>query len=318
MNLLPHPRSLTRKAGFYVLPTQAVLHLDASLPRAEVMLPLAERLKAAAANAGANLELVTGPANHPRLAIRAFQSTAVPNHDEGYTLEIGSTGVRIHYRAEPGLRASIATLRQLLAEYGRRLPRLIIRDYPDFRHRGVMLDISRGRVPRVETLMELVEHLALFKINQFQLYTEHTFAYRDYEPVWKDWGAITADEILRLDARCRELGIELVPNQNSFGHLRYWLEYPPAPQTGRSFRALRRRRRRFPALPNHACSRKQGHPALPARPLRRTAAPFLQHAVQRRLRRNLGSWAGPETAGFASQREKAGFTLTSSRPFTAK
>jgi hypothetical protein len=32
---------------------------------------------------------------------------------------------------------------------------------------------------------------------------------------------------MRLDARCRQLGIELVPNQNSFGHLRYWLEYPP-------------------------------------------------------------------------------------------
>ena len=30
-----------------------------------------------------------------------------------------------------------------------------------------------------------------------------------------------------LSVRCRQLGIELVPNQNSFGHLRYWLEYPP-------------------------------------------------------------------------------------------
>jgi len=29
-----------------------------------------------------------------------------------------------------------------------------------------------------------------------------------------------------LDARCRELGIDLVPNQNSFGHLRYFLEHP--------------------------------------------------------------------------------------------
>jgi hexosaminidase len=227
LNLLPYPRSLRRQAGFYVLPTQATLHLDVSLPRAELMLPLAERLIAVAAGAGVDLDLVTGPPDHPRLAIRAFQSTAAPDHPEGYALEIAAKGITIHYRAEPGLRAAFATLRQLLTEYGRRLPRLIVRDYPDFRHRGVMLDISRGRVPRLETLLELVEHLALFKINQFQLYTEHTFAYRNFEPVWKDWGAITGDEILQLDARCRELGIELVPNQNSFGHLRYWLEYPP-------------------------------------------------------------------------------------------
>ncbi len=191
------------------------------------MLPLAERLRSAAASAGVELEVVTGSPDHPKLAIRAFQSTAAPDHLEGYTLEIGAKGIRIHYRTEAGLRASIATLRQLLAEYGRRLPCLVIGDYPDFHHRGVMLDISRGRVPCLETLVELVEHLALFKINEFQLYTEHTFAYRNYEPVWKGWGPITGDEILRLDTRCQELGIELVPNQNSFGHLRYWLEYPP-------------------------------------------------------------------------------------------
>ena len=121
----------------------------------------------------------------------------------------------------------MATLRQLLREYGRRLPCLAIRDYPDFAKRGLMLDVSRGRVPRLETLLDLTSQLADFKINEFQLYTEHTFAYRNYEPVWRDWGALTGEEILKLDAHCRRLGIELVPNQNSFGHLRYWLAYPP-------------------------------------------------------------------------------------------
>ena len=94
----------------------------------------------------------------------------------------------IHYRQAGGLRAAVATLRQLLREYGRRLPRLVIRDYPDFARRGVMLDVSRGRVPNLQTLLELVEHLADFKVNEFQLYMEHTFAYRNYEPVWRGWG----------------------------------------------------------------------------------------------------------------------------------
>ena len=79
----------------------------------------------------------------------------------------------------------------------------------------------------VETLMELAGHLADFKINELQLYTEHTFAYRKYRAVWRDWGALTGAEIRKLDAHCRRLGIELVPNQNSFGHLREWLAYPP-------------------------------------------------------------------------------------------
>src|SRR5262249_39652617 len=115
----------------------------------------------------------------------------------------------------------------LIREYGRRIPCMEIRDYPDFARRGVMLDISRGRVPNLSTLLDLVEHLALFKINEFQLYTEHTFAYRHYEPVWRRWGPLAAQDIRQLAARCRQLGIDLVPNKNSFGPLRYWLEYPP-------------------------------------------------------------------------------------------
>ena len=159
--------------------------------------------------------------------VECVHSDRAPDNPEGYNLKVSPKGVRIEYRETAGLRAAVATLNQLLRQYGRKLPCLSIRDWPDFPRRGVMLDVSRGRVPKLETLLELVEHLASFKINEFQLYTEHTFAYRKYKAVWKDWGALRAEEIRKLDARCRELGIDLVPNQNSFGHLRYFLEYPP-------------------------------------------------------------------------------------------
>ena len=53
-----------------------------------------------------------------------------------------------------------------------------ITDWPDYPQRGVMLDISRDKVPSMETLYQLIDLLASWKINQLQLYTEHTFAYR--------------------------------------------------------------------------------------------------------------------------------------------
>jgi hexosaminidase len=162
----------------------------------------------------------------PLAAIKVIRNKSAPEHPEGYALTISKNGIEISFRETAGLRAATATLRQLLREYGRRLPCLEIRDWPDFPRRGVMLDISRGRVPKLETLLELVEHLADFKINEFQLYTEHTFAYRNYKSAWRDWGALTATEVRKLDARCRELGIDLVPNQNSFGHLREFLAHP--------------------------------------------------------------------------------------------
>ena len=78
----------------------------------------------------------------------------------------------------------------------------------------------------METLYGLIDWLATLKINQFQLYTEHTFAYRKHPKVWAQASPITAEQILALDAYCRERFIELVPNQNSFGHMWRWLKLP--------------------------------------------------------------------------------------------
>jgi hypothetical protein len=98
------------------------------------------------------------------------------------------------------------------------------REKPAFEVRGVMLDVSRTRVPRMETLFALVERLAAWQFNQLQLYMEHVFAYAGHETVWKDASPFTPEEIRALDARCRALGIELVPNQQSFGHMHRWLK----------------------------------------------------------------------------------------------
>jgi hypothetical protein len=172
------------------------------------------------------------PKGKPLNSIKFVRTRAAPEHPEGYALTISKNGIEIRFRETGGLRAAAATLRQLLREYGRTLPCLKIRDWPDFTRRGVMLDVSRGRVPNLENLLDLAEKLSDLKINELQLYTEHTFAYRKYRSVWRSWGALTAKEIRILDARCRELGIDLVPNQNSFGHLRYFLTDPHLKKLG--------------------------------------------------------------------------------------
>ena len=94
---------------------------------------------------------------------------------------------------------------------------LQIDDKPDFANRGVMLDISRDKVPTMETLYKQIDILAECKINQIQLYTEHTFAYDNHKVVWQNASPMTPEQILDLDQYCRDRHIELVPNQNSFG-----------------------------------------------------------------------------------------------------
>ncbi len=113
-----------------------------------------------------------------------------------------------------------------LQHYGAELPDMTIHDYPDFPVRGVMLDISRDKVLTMETLYALVELLASWKLNQLQLYMEHTFAYSQHETVWKEASPFTGQQLLELDRFCQQHHVELVANQNSFGHMERWLKHP--------------------------------------------------------------------------------------------
>lgn len=146
------------------------------------------------------------------------------------TLVPGGSGVgaevRIASAGPVATRHALATLAQLRRRFGDTLPAVEIEDWPAFSTRGVMLDVSRCRVPRMDELFRVVELLASLKINHLQLYTEHTFAYAGAEDIWGGWAPLTADEIRRLDEHCRGVGIELAANQNCFGHLHRWLSAP--------------------------------------------------------------------------------------------
>jgi hypothetical protein len=128
----------------------------------------------------------------------------------------------------------VGTLCQLLATQGPNLPILVIDDSPELGVRGVMLDISRDKVPTMATLKGLVDLLASWKINQFQLYMEHTFAYHAHREVWATASPLSAEEILELDRFCLDRHVKLVPNQNSFGHMERWFahaRYRPMAET---------------------------------------------------------------------------------------
>ena len=147
--------------------------------------------------------------------------------EQGFRLTLSSRKMRIEASDEGGLfygRQTLAQLRLKAGEAG--LACRVIEDWPDYRHRGYMLDVSRDRVPTMGQLFHLVDQLAVLRYNQLQLYTEHSFAYADHRTVWENASPITAAEMRELDAYCRERCIELVPNQNSFGHMERWLCYP--------------------------------------------------------------------------------------------
>ncbi|MFA7692088.1 MAG: family 20 glycosylhydrolase [Candidatus Hydrogenedentales bacterium] len=148
-------------------------------------------------------------------------------HQQGYILSVEREQITLIAAAADGLFYAHQTLNQLKNQYKGSgvLPVVYIEDWPDFPNRGVMLDIARDKIPTMESLYQMVDLFASLKLNQLQLYMEHSFAYPGHEVVWKDASPMTGDEIRALDQYCKERFISLVPNQNSFGHMHRWLKH---------------------------------------------------------------------------------------------
>jgi len=155
--------------------------------------------------------------------VLAADETVAPG---GYRLHVGEQRAHLSFADAAGGFHGTRTLRQLMRLHREAIPACEIDDHPDLPDRGVMIDISRDKVPTMDTLKRIVDQLAELKINHVELYMEHTFAYARHRDVWKDASPLTPDEVRELDAFCRDRFIELVPNQNCFGHLERWLRHP--------------------------------------------------------------------------------------------
>lgn len=229
VHLWPRPKEVHPDEGRLILPDGLMIQLT-NAP--QTLYPIARSLQAALVQRtqGAVQAQITAAQveiGGPHVSLRV-DDAGLP-YAEAYRLRIDADGVFITGADAAGVFYALQTLVQLwdLTPEWPTLPCVEILDWPDFAHRGVMLDVSRDKVPTMETLYGLVDFLATLKVNQIQLYMEHTFAYLGHEVVWRDASPFTGEEMLALDAYCRERFVTLVPNQNSFGHMHRWLIHEP-------------------------------------------------------------------------------------------
>lgn len=100
----------------------------------------------------------------------------------------------------------------------------------DKKYFGVMLDMSRNAVMKVEKVKEFVDYISSFGYNMLQLYTEDTYKV-DNEPYFGSLrGGYSKDEIRAIDAHCKAKGIELIPCIQTLAHVKTifkWFEYQP-------------------------------------------------------------------------------------------
>ncbi|MCG8590115.1 MAG: family 20 glycosylhydrolase [Proteobacteria bacterium] len=144
---------------------------------------------------------------------------------DGYTLRVRPDGASLEGEGPAGLRYAVETLVQLLDARGR-APACDVDDAPSFARRGILLDVSRAKVPTWETLFRVVDLCVRLKLNVLMLYVEHTFEFRRHPEIGRGTAPLCAETLLALDAYARDRHVELVPCLQSLGHMERVLSLP--------------------------------------------------------------------------------------------
>ena len=220
MNLIPLPRKITMQDGLFLIRHNTAIVLDESLGDNELETSklLKWEIKKVIAITLPIKKVQRGVENLYESCI-CFKYENMDSGEEAYLLTVSSNKITIAACSSRGFLYGVATLIQLCKIYRAEIGCTVIADEPSYPNRGYMLDVSRGRVPTMESLKVLVDRLALYKINQLQLYMENCLRLEGFEEIWSQTDPFTPEEILDLDCYCNTRGIELVPCIASFGHL---------------------------------------------------------------------------------------------------
>ncbi|MGI9592025.1 MAG: glycoside hydrolase family 20 zincin-like fold domain-containing protein, partial [Myxococcota bacterium] len=220
--LLPEPKRARREPGTFRLRPELPIALRAGSGADEFLSARALR-DAVEQRCGLTLPIETHGRREdlvPRIELSRGTGTG-----EAHRLQVTREGATLSADGPPGLRFAVETLAQLVDARGR-VPCCTIEDAPDLPRRGVMLDVSRGKVPTLETLCAIVDFCVRVKLNVLMLYVEHTFRFRRHPEIGADASPLDAETLRELDAYAAARHVELVPSLQSLGHMDHVLNLP--------------------------------------------------------------------------------------------
>ena len=220
ITLVPMPHTIHIQTGTFSVDYDTTIVLEESLD--DTVFKTAKLLQQEIHKAVAILlpiKKVKRDAKHLRENNICFRVDDSISHKEAYRLSIREKIINIFASGSSGFLYGAATLIQLLEVNRGESCCVEIADEPSYENRGYMLDVTRGRVPKMSSLKTMVDRLALYKINQLQLNMESCFKFDGLEEIWSTTDPLTPEDILEIDEHCAARGIDLVPCIATFGHL---------------------------------------------------------------------------------------------------
>ncbi len=222
-HILPTPQQVETKEGQFVWDESVVLTYDASDAEINQIIMLFRN----------DLDLISGKkvqfsrgvikGKHFIELIKTDHLGVSENEDQAYRLTVNNNFIRLEATTNTGLFYAVQSLKQLyrysfLKNKGEiNIPCMTITDWPNFKIRAWQDDISRGPIVSMDYLKRLIPQMAECKLNAFSLYTEHTFKTKCHPDI-APTDAFTAEEIKELEDFCKPYHIQIIGNQQCFGH----------------------------------------------------------------------------------------------------
>lgn len=224
LRLVPFPKEVSLAEGSFSLSRPLTLHvpddladvcvsvLSNELVRAGLPLPAVSAEKCA----DHHLALSSAPGLSAGRLLFREQASA-----EDYLLEITREQILCSATDPAGVLHAVQTLCQLIRANRKdsAIPCLSIRDWPSLKWRGFQNDMTRGPSAKLETLKGQIALSSYLKMNYFSYYMEYQFAYSKHPDIGPADGSFTPDELKALVAYAKTFQINILGNQQSFGHL---------------------------------------------------------------------------------------------------
>ncbi len=139
---------------------------------------------------------------------------------ESYSLDVRPHEIVCAAKEPAGLFYGLQTLCQLVRanRRGSSIPCLQIRDWPSLRYRCFQDDLTRGPSSTLETLKFEASLASSLKLNLMTYYMEYQFAFKKHPEIGPTNGSLTAEDLAALVAHAKPLQIDVLGNQQSFGH----------------------------------------------------------------------------------------------------
>ena len=164
----------------------------------------------------------------------------LPTQNESYRLVVTPDAAIVRAKEKEGLIWGIQTLRQLVRANlkGTAMPCLSITDWPSLRYRGFQDDLTRAISSTLPTMQHEVRTGSLLKYNFWTYYMEDQYAFKKHPDIGPKGGQLKPEELKALVDYAGRYNMEIVGNQQSFGHFEKILRLPAYSHLAESSGAL--------------------------------------------------------------------------------